>query len=287
MLGHKMFQKAVAQGHDAWGTLRGGRADYPVAAIKEFESNQIIEHCDASDETRVNSLLEELTPAIVVNCVGVIKQRPAAHQALPSIKLNALLPHFLEAKLRKWNGLLVQISTDCVFDGARGCYTEADFPDARDLYGRTKALGEVIENNALTLRTSIIGRELRSHTSLLDWFLSRGDETVRGYTRAWWSGVTTSHLADLILLIVSRYPELRGLYNVSSARISKFALLTMVKQTYRTNTSIEPDDSVFIDRSLAGDKLKNAIGYEPPPWPQLLKELVGDPTPYPTLTRNE
>jgi dTDP-4-dehydrorhamnose reductase len=286
MLGHKMFQKSVLHGLDVWGTLRGKKTDYPLAGIKEFQSSQLLEGYDVADEGRINPVLDELRPQVVVNCVGVIKQRPAAHEAVPAIRLNALLPHLLATKLRNWNGLLVQISTDCVFDGAQGLYTEDDVTNACDLYGRTKALGEVVERNALTLRTSIIGRELRTHTSLLDWFLSQGDQTISGYTRAWWSGVTTNHLSELILSIISEHPELRGLYNVSSGRMSKFDLLTMVKQAYRTTTRIKPDDCFLIDRSLDGNKLKSAIGYETPPWPELLNELVSDPTPYPTLKRN-
>ena len=287
MLGHKMFQKGVAHGLDVWGTLRGRATDYPLAGIKEFQTSQLLEGYDVADEDRLDAVLDKVRPNIVVNCVGVIKQRSAAKEAIPSIQLNALLPHLLAAKLRSWNGVLVQISTDCVFDGARGLYSEDDISTASDLYGRTKALGEVVDDSALTLRTSIIGRELRTHTSLLDWFLARGDQTIHGYTRAWWSGVTTNHLADLILSIISTHPQLRGLYNVSSGRMSKFELLAMVKSAYGATTRIQPDDSFVIDRSLDGNKLKSAIGYQTPPWPELLNELISDTTPYPTLKRNQ
>jgi dTDP-4-dehydrorhamnose reductase len=281
MLGHKVFQTGASRFPDTWGTVRGKLADYPVRAIREFSPSRIIEGCEATNLDSVSAVLDRLRPSVIVNCVGVIKQRPAAYDAIASIAINALLPHSLAAKLDELGGRLVQISTDCVFDGMRGCYTEDDVPNARDLYGRTKALGEVESPNSVTLRTSIIGRELRSHKSLLDWFLAQNHRTVSGYQQTWWSGVTTNHLADLIMSLIEDHPDLSGLYHVSSGRVSKYALLTMVRDAYDLDITIEPDRSYVLDRSLAGEKLKAAIGYKCPPWSQLLSQLIGDPTPYP------
>jgi dTDP-4-dehydrorhamnose reductase len=232
------------------------------------------------DLRSIDVLLDKLRPGVVVNCVGIIKQRPAAKDALASITINSLLPFRLAAKLDEWGGRLVHVSTDCVFDGSRGSYSELDRPDAADLYGRTKALGEVVSPNAVTLRTSIIGRELRAHRSLLDWFLSQNGGKVSGYRNAWWSGVTTNHLAELIVTLISEYPALSGLFQVSSGRMSKNDLLKLIREAYALDIDIEPDDSVVIDRSLIGKKLEGAIGYRCPSWPSLLSQLTSDPTPY-------
>lgn len=280
MLGHKMFQTAVGRFPDTWATLRETVDAYPVADIPEFRSQKIVERCDAMDLASIDALLDRLRPDAVINCVGIIKQRPAAYDAVPSITINSLLPYRLAAKLDEWGGRLVHVSTDCVFDGSRGSYTELDRTDAPDLYGRTKALGEVTSPNSVTLRTSIIGRELREHRSLLDWFLSQNGRKVAGYRRAWWSGVTTNHLADLISLLIEQHPELSGLFQVSSGRMSKYDLLQLIREAFALDIEIEPDDGLFMDRSLTGDKLEAAIGYRCPPWSELLSQMVSDPTKY-------
>jgi dTDP-4-dehydrorhamnose reductase len=281
MLGHKVFQAAVQKYPSAVGTLRKHLGDYPVGGIPEFQSGRVIEGCDVMDLLSVDALLEKLEPELVVNCVGVIKQRSASQEPMPSITINSLLPHRIATKLTQWGGRLVHISTDCVFDGQRGNYSEEDSPNASDLYGKTKALGEVVYSNSLTLRTSIIGRELRNHHSLLDWFLSRNHATVPGYVKVWWSGVTSNYLADLILALVDKDPGLSGLYHVSSGRMSKFALLQLLRDAYGWDVNVEPDESFVLDRSLLGSKLENAIGYKFPTWSTLLSQLINDPTPYP------
>lgn len=280
MLGHKMLQASLAAFPDTWATLRGEVADYPLSGIDAYCSDRIIGRCDAMDFGGMTAILERLRPQVVINCVGVIKQHSAVHDALPSIAINALLPHQLAATISAWGGRLIHVSTDCVFDGRRGEYTEDDLTNAEDLYGRTKALGEVMESNALTLRTSIIGRELRAHRSLLDWTLAQNHRTVKGFRQAWWSGVTTNHLAALIVRLIREQPALSGLYQVSSDRISKFDLLHLIREAYGLDMEIIPDDSYVLDRSLSGRKLREAIGYQCPPLTQLIDEMAGDPTPY-------
>lgn len=280
MIGHKVFQAAVRKYPSVAGTLRKSAGDYPVGSITEFHAGQLFENVDAMDLRSVDGVLERFCPDVVVNCVGVIKQRVAGQEPLPSISINALLPHRTAAKLAEWGGRLVHISTDCVFDGRRGNYSEEDIPNANDLYGRTKALGEVVYSNSITLRTSIIGRELRNHQSLLDWFLSQNRATVPGYFNALFSGVTANYLADLILSVVDTHPELSGLFHVSSGRISKFALLELLRDAYGLEVTIERDETLVLDRSLLGAKLENAIGPYQLSWPAMLSQLVNDPTPY-------
>jgi dTDP-4-dehydrorhamnose reductase len=175
---------------------------------------------------------------------------------------------------------VIHFSTDCVFSGSRGGYTEEDAPDATDLYGRSKFLGEVQAPNALTLRTSIIGRELAHHASLLDWFLGNQHGRVRGFRGAIYSGVTTNHLAELVERIVVHHADLTGLYQVASAPISKYDLLLAIRDAYGMDIEITPVDGENSDRSMQGGKLRAAIGYVAPAWPELIAQLAQDPTPY-------
>ncbi len=215
-----------------------------------------------------------------MNCIGVIKQRLEAHSPIPSIAINALLPHQLAELCSRWAGRLIHFSTDCVFSGKTGAYREDDFADASDLYGRSKFLGEVTSANSLTLRTSIIGREINHSTSLLEWFIGKNHESVRGFTRAIFSGVTTNWLAETVAHLIENHPALTGLYHVASQPISKYQLLCLLKEKYRLDVEIAADDSFHCDRSLLGDKFVNATGRACPSWPELAAQLAADPTPY-------
>ncbi|HSK42472.1 MAG TPA: sugar nucleotide-binding protein, partial [Candidatus Binatia bacterium] len=204
-----------------------------------------------------------------------------AKSAGPSITINALLPHRLAELCAGWGGRLIHFSTDCVFSGERGNYTEDDFSDAHDLYGRTKFLGEVCTRNALTLRTSIIGRELTQFRSLLEWFLAEAQSgRVKGFTRAFYSGVTTNYLAELIGRLITDHAQLHGLYQVTSDTISKFELLGLLRQAFNLECDIQPQEEFFCDRSMKGDKFVAATGLRTPPWQQLAAQLAQDPTPY-------
>jgi dTDP-4-dehydrorhamnose reductase len=216
----------------------------------------------------------------VINCVGVIKQRARAALPIPSITINSLLPHKLAEMAMRWGGRLIHFSTDCVFSGKRGGYTEEDLSDAEDLYGKSKFLGEVAVENALTLRTSIIGRELMEHRSLLDWFLSQKQKTLRGYRRVIYSGLTTNYLAGLVGTIIEKHPGLNGLYQAASEPITKYDLLCLVREAYGLTVEIEPDDVEVSDRSMRGDRLRGAIAYTCPSWPELTRQLAEDNTPY-------
>lgn len=182
MLGHKMFQTLRQRFPETYGTIRGSLTDETIRNVDLFQHGHIIEGMDAGDFTAVESFLRLRQPQVLINCVGIVKQRDAAHDAIPSITINALLPHQLAKICREWNGRIIHISTDCVFSGKHGGgygYTEQDPTDAEDLYGKSKQLGEVADENALTLRTSIIGRELNNRASLLEWFLSRNYAKVK------------------------------------------------------------------------------------------------------------
>jgi dTDP-4-dehydrorhamnose reductase len=280
MLGHKVFQILRARFEGTRATVRGDANDPCYESIPLLSGADVIGGVDVMDWTALEARLAALQPATVVNCVGVIKQREAAHEAIPSIAINALLPHRLADLLSRWGGRLIHVSTDCVFSGSRGRYSEQDTPDAPDLYGRTKALGEVVTENALTLRTSIIGRELSYHRSLLDWFLAQNGTTVRGFTRVLYSGVTTNYLARLMGDLVESHPSLSGLYQVAGDPIAKHDLLVIIRDAFGMTVTIEPDATLVSDKTLRGEAFVAATGLRTPPWQELVQELADDPTPY-------
>lgn len=280
MLGHKMFQVLRQRFGDVACTVRGALDEPFYAAIELFGAGQVIAGLDVTNREQLRQVLEAARPEQIVNCVGMIKQRKEAEQAIPTIELNALLPHVLAQIASRWNGRVIHFSTDCVFSGRRGNYAEDDPSDAEDLYGKTKLLGEVRGANALTLRTSIIGRELRDFQSLLEWFLAQRGGRVRGFVRHLYSGVTTNHLAALVAELIARHPTLTGLYQVTSERIDKHALLCLLRDAYALDVEIVPDDTTVCDRSMIGDRFRAATGLATPPWPELVAELAADPTPY-------
>lgn len=282
MLGHKLYQHVRTQSADVYCTIRGSVNGSGLDRIGLAEPpGTLIPGVDVMEWSRVEAVLREIRPEAVVNCVGIVKQRAEARAALPSITINALLPHRLSALLDEWGGRLMHVSTDCVFSGRRGRYVEADPPDAEDLYGRSKLLGEVVESKAaLTLRTSMIGRELREHRSLLDWLLGQQGRTIKGFRRALYSGLTTNELARVIWDVVRDQSDLNGLYHVTSDTISKYDLLKLVVDVFGLDIRVEADDEFVCDRSMVGDRFRTATGYTCPEWPALVRELHADTTPY-------
>lgn len=280
MLGHKVLQRLLGVFPSTTGIMRGTKTSLPLRHIDLFRGPEVRDRVDCTESDKLYRMLADIKPDFVVNCAGIIKQRAQANDSIPSIAINALLPHQLAAWTREWGGRVIHFSTDCVFSGRRGSYTEEDAADAQDLYGRSKFLGEVVVENALTLRTSMIGREIENHHSLLDWFLAQQGRTVRGYRRVIYSGVTTNHLADLVTSVILDYSELSGLFQVASDPIPKYDLLCLLRDAYTADVVIEPDDDEISDRSLCGDKLLKAIGYVAPSWPELVQQLAADPTPY-------
>lgn len=283
MLGHKIVQRLARTGNETWWTLRGDTSDPGLAPVPELRGNHAITKVNATDIDAVEAIVRRVRPDAVVNCVGVIKQRAEALDPIQAITINSLLPHRLAALVGQWGARLIHFSTDCVFSGSRGGYDEDDPIDAEDLYGRSKALGEAGAPHALTIRTSIIGRELRHHLSLLDWFLSQNNKHVHGYTRAWWSGVTTNHLADVVTMLLEQHAALRGVYQLSGGKISKYELLLLLRDSYDLNIQIEADDRVFCDRSLVGTRFEAATRHTCPPYETLVREMAADTTPYPKL----
>jgi dTDP-4-dehydrorhamnose reductase len=280
MLGHKLFQRLRKSYPNTCCTIRGLIHDDPLRNVDLFHAGNVIENCDVSDWPALHRLLGRLKPEVLVNCVGIIKQRRAAKEPIPSIEVNSLLTHRLASACAEWNCRLIHFSTDCVFSGKRGNYTEADVSDAEDLYGRSKFLGEVTYDGAITLRTSIIGRELTHSESLLEWFLRQDHKRISGYTRAMFSGLTTTELSKVVERLISDFPQLSGLYQVCSTAISKFDLLQLLRGAYGLDVEIVPDANFFCDRSMKGEKFASDTGYVCPDWPAIVAELAHDDTPY-------
>jgi dTDP-4-dehydrorhamnose reductase len=278
MLGHKMFDVLHSRFPTTVGTVRSD----PTGSVRPWMSRYPREAfrlgLELMDLADLRTFLEDQRPEFIVNCAGIIKHRSDAKTA-PSILVNALMPHLLAEWAAAWGGRLIHFSTDCVFSGRRGNYTESDPSDAEDLYGRSKFLGEVHAGNALTIRMSTIGRELKNFYSLLEWFLAQRG-TVQGYVKAIYSGLPTTYLAGLTARLISEMPDLSGLYQVASAPISKYDLLLKLKAAYRLDVRVEPNENFVCDRSLNGGAFACRTGWAVPAWDQLLDELAADATPY-------
>ena len=277
MLGHKLLQRLRAD-HDVAGTVRDSTPDAGVC--RALPGIKLYTSVDAADLTSLSRAIGNWKPQLVVNAIGVIKQSEAAKDPLPSIAINALLPHQLAQTAASHGARLLHFSTDCVFSGRRGNYVETDEPDPVDLYGRSKLLGEVTAPNALTLRTSIVGRELRGHLGLLDWFLSQRGRRINGYARALYSGLTTLAMADLIAWLIRAQPELQGLWQVSAQPISKFDLLQLVKRVYQLDIDIAPDENFVCDRRLDSTRFRNHTGWRPPSWEDMIVAMHRDEASY-------
>jgi len=276
MLGHKVSQ-FLRDRVDTWVTVRQAQVH---AAPGLFPGDRIIAGVNVDDFDAVVRACATARPTVIVNCVGIVKQLQAAADPIPSITINALLPHRLAALAREVGARTIHISTDCVFSGKRGNYSERDIPDATDLYGRTKLLGEIGGPGCLTVRTSIIGRELSATTGLLEWFLSQRGKRIEGYTGARFSGLTTSALAGVLADVIEHHPTLEGVYHVASEPIAKYDLLCRLNQAYGANTFIEPSDAVWIDRTLDDAVFREATGLEIPGWDAMIGALTADPSPY-------
>lgn len=272
MLGHKLFL-GLRDMFDVKGSVRSEQA--AVAAYGIFDPSYTLFGRDMGSEAMLARTLDEVAPQVVVNAIGIVKQRPVSTDVLQSLELNAVLPHRLAKLCAERGARLIHMSTDCVFAGTRGGYAETDVADAIDTYGRTKLLGEVTCEGCLTLRTSIIGLELARFRSLIEWFLRQHGQ-VFGYRRAIFSGLTTAELTRVIAMLITDQPELSGLYHIASSPISKFALLRDFAARAGLPVELVPDDAVAIDRSLDGRVFAARTGYSVPSWDKMLEELAAE-----------
>ncbi|NWE45767.1 dTDP-4-dehydrorhamnose reductase family protein [Pseudomonas gingeri] len=271
MLGHAVFRVFGDDAqHEVWGTLRSASA---LRHFPEIDHPRLVTGVDVLDHDMLVAVLTKVSPDIVINCVGLIKQLADANDPLTALPINAMLPHRLGRLCELARARLIHVSTDCVFSGRTGAYAESDISDAEDLYGKSKYIGELHDlPHAVTLRTSIIGHELGSSYSLIDWFLSQ-EGCVKGFAKAVFSGLPTVELARVMKDYVLPHPELSGLYHVAAEPVSKLDLLRMVASEYDKNIEVRSDDALVIDRSLDGRRFREATGYSADSWPALIKSM--------------
>lgn len=268
MLGNAVLRLfAQSPGYQTFGSVRSNSV---LRFIPSHLHTNIITDVDVNNADNLTRLFAIIQPDMVINCVGLVKQLAEANDPLSAILINALFPHRLAQLCEVVEARLVHMSTDCIFSGAKGRYTEADASDAKDLYGRSKYLGEVDYPHTITLRTSIIGHELNGAHSLVGWFLAQ-EGRVKGFTCAIFSGLPTVEMARLIRDHVIPHPELHGLYHVSAEPINKFDLLTLVAKQYGKSIDILPDEAIVLDRSLDSTRFRTATGFQPVPWAELVR----------------
>lgn len=275
MLGHQLLRHFRGR-HDVRVTLRLNREAYEVYRL--FDPGSTFYGVDATGTDAFLPVIAEFRPEVVVNAIGIVKQRSEAKEVIPSLVINSLLPHQLAIMCRDIGARLIHFSTDCIFSGRKGNYCETDFPDADDLYGRTKLLGEVAEPHCITLRTSMIGPELSRKTGLLEWFLSQRGKTVKGFTKAIFSGFPTSELAHIVELVLMKAPAIHGLYHVAAEPISKYDLLSLIRDRFGLPITIERDTAFECDRSLDASRFHRNTGYKPPGWDAMIDDMVSHMT---------
>jgi dTDP-4-dehydrorhamnose reductase len=271
MLGHQLWRH-LHPNHEVWVTLRR-----PVSAYARFglcDQSKTISGIDASNQQHLVQALNTAKPEVIINCIGIIKQLKEAHNPITSISINSLLPHELAQLANLAGARVLHMSTDCVFNGRKGNYTEDDPSDAEDLYGRTKFLGELHYPNTLTIRSSIIGHELETKSGLIEWFLSQNGKSIKGFKRAIYTGFTTFEMARIMEMAITRFPELHGLWQVSSDPINKYDLLQLARKSYGWQGEILPDENFFCDRSLNSQRFRSKTGYQPPSWPEMIEEMA-------------
>lgn len=269
MIGSTMFH--VLSERNEWDVAGTVRSDKARLLFPATIADKLISSVELSSGDDLLRLFREAKPDVVVNCAGLTKHLPAGNDPLPALTMNALLPHRLAELCGVGGARLIHVSTDCVFSGGTGNYRETDSPDATDICGRTKHLGEVAGPNLVTLRTSTIGHEFGKRHGLLEWFLAQTE--CKGYRRAIFSGLPTVVFSRVVRDLVIPDGDLSGLYHVGAQPIDKDSLLRLIAKAYGKNTVITPDDGVVIDRSLNVERFESATGYRAPYWPELIETM--------------
>ncbi len=240
---------------------------------KNFLNKFLIVH-NILDFKDLELKIKSIKPNVIINCIGVTNKNTSKNSKLLEsyININSLFPHRLYGICSKFNIRLIQLSSDCVFSGKRGFYNEMDSPEPIDIYGRSKLLGEINNENCITIRKSVIGHELNSKKGLLEWFLAQKNK-VEGYKKAIFSGLTVQELARVIDFYIIPNRNLKGIFHISRELISKYDLLEMIADVYKKSIEIVPNELISIDRSLNSSCFNNITGYKTKAWPDLIKSM--------------
>jgi dTDP-4-dehydrorhamnose reductase len=277
MLGHKFMQTISATNrYHVYGTVRSTNSSR-VRRIPQNANTTLVGDIDSDNLGRLHTLLKEVKPVAVVNCIGIVKQLPEGNQPLPCIKINSLLPHQLAEMTREVGSRLFHFSTDCVYSGTKGYYNETDATDPQDIYGKSKALGEISGPGCVTIRSSIIGPELDSHLGLFEWLCLQKGKSVKGYRKALYTGFTTTAMSNVLLMLIEKFPEMTGIWNVASDPISKYDILCKINDVLNLGIKIDADETYAVNRTLDGRKFQTATGFTPPSWDEMIRQFAEDP----------
>lgn len=258
-------------------SLRKSRDDYSSAQFADgagiFNSGIVFDKVDWLDFEKARHCLDTFKPNWIINCVGLTPRKYDVKDEAQFLAINAHLPQKLAFWAQANGAKLIHFSTDCVFNGKKGSYTELDLPDATDVYGRSKALGEIRASQVLTLRLSKIGREIEKKTEIVEWILSKRGDKAQGYSKAMYSGVTSNFMAKELIRIIEKFPQIEGLYQISGEPISKYELLKLINDVYQAHVDIQPKDDYVLDKTLKCDLYSTLTGYKQPKWSELILQM--------------
>lgn len=281
LLGHSVVRE-LSPALDVWALTRQPATSSHLLA-RWLRIDRWIGGIDVRQDEELSQVLTRCRPQIVINCAGVIKQRLSSPREM--WRLNAEVPHRLAHLTHQVGARLIHVSTDCVFDGARGSNRECDHPNATDLYGMSKAAGEPKGEHVLTIRSSHVGFEVTPGPSLLSWVMSRRGNAVDGYVNAKYSGVSTPTFARALRMLVEMSHPLSGVFHLASGPITKSSLLEMLNSTMRLNLSIIPVAEPKIDRTLDARAFEARTGFRVPTWDDMVSEIAETRSDYPYATQ--
>ena len=278
MIGHKM-----AQSLEDFELILASRKSISSKSIGIIKGEMVL-HNLITDS--LDSLLDNITPDVIINCVGITTRRGVEENIAHTRLLNSGLPYKLNSWVNSNSRKLIHFSTDCVFSGSKGNYQDYDLPDAEDLYGTTKAAGEVDGSNTLTIRCSMIGRELYNFTELFEWLIKNKNKKIEGYSKVLYSGITTVRMGKILNQILKKNLNLSGIYNISSTPISKFDLLVKLSNAFNLNVEVKQNINNKSNKVLISEKFTEITGIYPPNWDDLISEFKEDCEKYKSLYKN-
>ena len=271
MIGHKMAQVLSNFNHEITVSIREQRE-----LTKQCFSSQVKVFLIDFLKENVVTFLNRVKPDVIINAIGITIRRGVNEHVSDAIYINSYFPH----QLANWAGIhnkrLIHFSTDCVFSGFEGSYSEDATPNASDYYGKTKGLGEVLSKNALTLRSSMIGPELFNKTELFEWVINSKEKEINGFSRVIYSGVTTVYMARLVVDLIENHKDFNGIYNMASNPISKFELLSLINDNFDLGLVINKDQNIISNKTLDASKIENELGIKSPSWNELIIDLKKD-----------
>lgn len=238
---------------------------------KVSKQKNILTKIDIKDFKLLKKRILEISPDMIINCIGIVKSEVKNISKYQVIKINSKLPNYLNKISSKLNFKLVHISTDCVFSGKNKINSEKSVTKPLDLYGKSKLAGEFKSNTNIVIRTSIIGHEIDYKRGLLEWFLKQ-EGSIFGFSKAFFSGLTTLELSKIIYEKIIFKKDLSGIYHVSGKKINKYNLLKKIRKIYNKKINIKKESKFSINRSLDSTRFISRTGYVKKNWDIMILE---------------